>query len=55
MAEKEDIPTRTEEPGTGQSNSENSSNVFVGPAIEVDFVTLQRDFYKQYGMHIEFS
>ena len=44
-----------EEQGTDQYNSEDSSNVFIDPAAEGDFVRLQRDFYKKYGEHKELS
>ena len=35
--------------------SEDSSDVFIGPTAEGDFVRLQRDFYQRYGDHKELS
>ena len=52
MREEEDVPTGTDWLGTDQYDSENSSDVFIGPA-KGDFVRLQRDFYQCYGEHKE--
>ena len=52
---EEDIPTDTEELGTYQYDSEEPSDVLVGPAAEGDFVRLQRYFYQKYEEHKELS
>ena len=49
VREEEDISTGTEGLSTDQSNSKNSSDMFVGPAVEGDFVKLQGNLYQQYG------
>ena len=43
---EEDIPTGSEEQWTDQSNSEDSSDVFLGLAAEDDFIRLPRDLWK---------
>ena len=40
-----DFPTDAEKLGTGQFDSEDSSDLFLGPGTEEDFVRLQRLLY----------
>ena len=47
--------TGTEGQGTDQYDSETSSDIFIGPAAEGDFMKLQMDFYWKYGEHKELS
>ena len=46
MGEDENTPTRIEEPVTDQSNDEDSSDMFTGPAAEENYVGLQRDLFE---------
>ena len=50
-----DIPTDTEELGTGQYDTEGLSDMFIGPVSQEDFVRLQRNFYQKCCEHKEFS
>ena len=43
-----DFPIDSEEQGTDQYDSADSSDVFIGSAAEGDFVRLQRDFHQKY-------
>ena len=52
---EEDIPTDSEEQRTDLYNSKDSSDVFVAPAAEDNFVRLQRVFYQKYGEHKKHS
>ena len=49
------ISPQTEELGSDQYDSEDSTDVFIGPTAEGDFVRLQRDFYQKYGEQKELS
>ena len=42
-----------EEQGTDHYDSDDLSDVLIGPATEGDFVRLQIDFYQKYGEHKE--
>ena len=53
IQEEEHISIGTEDQKQDQYDSENSSDVFMGPDAEGDFVTLQRDFCQKYGEHKE--
>ena len=41
------------DPEEKECDSDGSSDIFVGSAVECDFVRLQRDFYWKYGEHKE--
>ena len=48
---EDNIPTGTEGPGNDQYDNKGSSDVFIGPASEGDFMRLWRDFCQKYGKH----
>ena len=48
-------PTDLDKQGTDQYDSKDSSDIFLGPVAEDDFMRLQRDFYEKYGEHKELS
>ena len=52
---EEDIPKDSGEWEPDQYYSKDSSDVFVGPTAEGDFVRLQRNFCQKYGKHNEHS
>ena len=49
---EEDNATDIEEHGTDHYDSEDPSDVFIGPAEDGDFDRLQRDFYQKYSVKI---